>query len=181
MKVFFGIFLITLSLSNTNGLSHSKVQYLCNYDYKPLWSGTHILVGNVFRKLAESSRCVNYKKTDTTITTESSTDSTLPSTILMTSFGTTPLLPTTKKPRLAPNKKKVCKTVVRSIPKMSLSNMMMFKLFFKPVTKCRWIESEGEKNTISATPSPSSSTSMTSQTPSTTTESMDIYDEFLQV
>ena len=155
---------------------------ICNYDYIPLWSGNHILIGNIFRKITESRTCVDYKKTDTSTTTVSPIGSTLTSNILMSSFGiTTPEVLPTQSPKLAPNKKKVCKTAFRALPKISLNNMMTFKQFFKPITKCHWIESETEKGTISTVVPTTSSTSMTSQPPSTTTRPLEIYDVFLRV
>ena len=155
---------------------------VCNYDYIPLWSGNHVLIGNVFRKITESRKCVDYKKTDTSITTVTPIGSTSPSTILTSSFGTTTSeVQPTQSPKMAPNKKKVCKTVFRALPKMSLNNMMTFKQFFKPITKCRWMESVAEKSTFSLVAPPTSSTSLTSQPPSTTTKPLEIYDVFLRV
>ena len=86
--------MIALSLSNSNGLPIQKKQHLCNYSYLPLWSGNHILIGNVFRKITESNKCAtfNTKKTDTFVTTEPPIVSISPkssSTVSKTSFETT--------------------------------------------------------------------------------------------
>ena len=129
-----------------------------------MWSGgSYILLGNIFGRINQPKRCAYFKTTDTStsITTESST-------IFETSFGTTrsEALPT-KNPKLAQKKRKVCETTFSKIPIMSLSNMMRFKQFYKPVTKCRWIDSESEEITISTTAAPYSSTTLTSQPPNT--------------
>ena len=166
MQVSYGILLVTLFLSNTNG-QPINVQYLCNYDYSPFWSGNHILLGDIFGRF-KSKRCSYFMTSDasTSATTESPIDST-PTTISMTSFGATNSEVKLKSPKLAQRKKKVCQTTISIIPILSLSNMMRFKQFYQPKTKCHWIESESEESTISTTATPSSSTTLTSQPPTT--------------
>ena len=161
MQVSHGILLVTLFLSSTNGLP-VNMRYLCNYDYSTMWSGgSYILLENILGRINQPKRCAYFMTNDTSTPTE-------PSTILTTSFGTTSseAIPT-QNPKLAQKKRKVCKMTLRKIPIMSLSNMMRFNRFYKPVTKCHWIDIESEEITISTTAAPSSSTTLTSQPPNT--------------
>ena len=147
MQVLHGILLVTLFLSNTNGLP-VNMRYLCNYDYSTMWSGgSYILLENILGRINQPKRCAYFMKTDasTSVTTEPSTN-----------------FEPTKNPM-----RKVCKTTLGKIPILSLSNMMRFKQFYKPITKCYWIESESEEIMISTTAAPSSSTTLTSKPPTT--------------
>ena len=164
MQLSHGVLLVTLFVSNTNGLP-VNMQYFCNYDYSTMWSGNHILLGNILGRINQPKRCGYFMTTDTSIPTAVTTTS---SNNFETSFGTTSseALPT-KNPKLAQKKIKVCKTTFNKIPIMSLSNMMRFNRFYKPVTKCHWIDIESEEITISTTAAPYSSTTLTFQ-PQTT-------------
>ena len=118
-----------------------------------------ILLGNILGRMDQPKRCAYFKTTDT-----STSETTEPSTNFKTSFGTTSseAIPT-KNPKLAQKKRIVCETTFSIIPILSLSNMMRFNRFYKPITKCHWIDIESEEITISTTAAPYSSTILTSQ------------------
>ena len=170
MQVSYGVVLVTIFLSNTNGLPINE-QYHCNYDYSTMLSGNHILFWDILGTINKSQMCTYFMRTysSTSVTTESPMDST-PSTISTTAFGPTSSdVQPTKSPKLTHSRKKVCKTTFRAIPILSLSNIMTFRQLYKPMKKCHWIESEPEESTIHTTATPS----LTSLPP--ITRSIDFY------
>ena len=63
----------------------NQLQYFCNYDYSPMWSGNHILLGNIFGRINQPKRCAYFMTTNTSTPTSVTTESL---TNFKTSFGT---------------------------------------------------------------------------------------------
>lgn len=161
MKILYGVLILTFALSYTNGIP-IKQQLLCNSNYMPFWSGNHIMIGDILRRIKQTRRCALVKNDN------SETENPIkPTHIGIKHFEGPPL----KDPNLeTKKKKKVCQKIFRPMP---MPRMYYNRMQYGHEMKCHWIEVDVEEitsSTMSITPTP----------PIPKTNSLEITDFFLR-